>query len=221
MDTLFQLDPTLLNTLQTGWYIVMFGLMFLEGPFVTIASAFLASLGFFNIYVVALLWWAWDFIGDLAFFFIGKYGLRMFLKKTTIDTPEEHSFIEKIHTLMKENLLLTVIISKLTPYAPLFTFPYMGKMGISLRKFALASALTSIPIPITVALVGYHIHTIQYIFSTHLKQEIFIALLLLWGGTMCIMAIAWYLWKRYMPTIKTYQRTLPRTRRLVKKSSTK
>lgn len=56
------IDPNMVALIQTGGYFVMFGLMFLEGPIVTIASAFLASLGFFNIYIVALLGWLGDFV---------------------------------------------------------------------------------------------------------------------------------------------------------------
>lgn len=79
---------------------------------------------------------------------IGKYGLRLFQKKTAIDTPEEESFITRIDTLIKNNLMLSVIIIKLTPYAPFFAFPYMGRSGVSLKKFAIIAAVTSIPVPV-------------------------------------------------------------------------
>lgn len=208
MDFFTHIDPELIAKLQTGGYIVMFGLMFLEWPFVTIASAFLASLGFFNIYIVAFLWWAGDFIGDLFFFCIGKYGLKIFSKKTRIDTPDEVSFIKKLDTLIQKNLFLSVVISKITPYAPLFTFPYMGRSGVSLRKFMVASAVTSIPIPIGVAIIGYHMNALWRLIETASKTEIILAIIsMLWWIVLIVWSI-WYLWKRYQPLLREY---LPET----------
>ncbi len=59
-------------------------------------------------------------IGDSFFFAIGKYGLKIFSKQTTIDTEEEKTFINKLDGLIHNNLLLAIIIIKLTPYAPPF-----------------------------------------------------------------------------------------------------
>lgn len=135
---------------------------------------------------------------------IGKYGLGIFKKKTAIDTPEEESFIGRIDGLIKSNLLLSVIAIKLTPYAPLFAFPYMGRSGVSLKRFAIASAITSIPVPVCVAIIGYKIGYIEKLINSYSTEALIgyiasiIAIVALIGGT------GWYFWKKYRGTLSEY-----------------
>jgi len=105
----------------------MLGLMILEWPFVTFAWAFLASLWVFEVWIVFLLGWLGDILGDLLFYSIGRYGLRIFQKSTTIDTAKERSLIHKLDALIHTNLALAIMIIKFTPYAPPIGLSYIGK----------------------------------------------------------------------------------------------
>jgi len=139
---------------------------------VTIAAAFLASLGFFDIYLVALLGWFGDIAGDMLFFSIGRFGLHMFKKKTTIDTSSEKSFIQKLDTLIHNNLILSLFIIKFTPYAPPVGITYIGQSNIPFRKYFIASFISCLPIPIIAAVVGFHIGYINTLLQKYTLIEV-------------------------------------------------
>jgi membrane protein DedA with SNARE-associated domain len=71
------LSPDTIAKLQAGGYVVMFGLMVIEGPIITLMASFLASIGLFSFPLVLLLGWMGDITGDLMYFAIGRFGLKM------------------------------------------------------------------------------------------------------------------------------------------------
>jgi membrane protein DedA with SNARE-associated domain len=139
---------------------------------VTFAGAFLASLGVFDIYIVFILGWMGDILGDLLFYSIGRYGLNLFKSKTTIDTPKEKSLIHKLDHLIHTNLPLAILIIKFTPYAPPIGLTYIGKIGVSIRRYIAASTLLCIPIPLVTSLVGFHVGYIDTLFSRYTGAEL-------------------------------------------------
>jgi membrane protein DedA with SNARE-associated domain len=139
---------------------------------VTFAGAFLASLGVFDIYIVFVLGWIGDILGDLLFYSIGRYGLNIFKSKTTVDTPKGESLINKLDYLIHTNLALAILIIKFTPYAPPIGLTYIGKIGVPIRKYISASALLCIPIPLVTSLVGFHVGYIDTLFSRYTGVEL-------------------------------------------------
>lgn len=126
------------------------------------AAAFLASLGFFNIFFVAILGWLGDTIGDIIFFCIGRYGLKFLQKKSVINEEKRENILHKIEILVEKNFLLSLIFIKFTPYAPMIALPYLGtNKNISFLKFTFTTALLSLPVPIIVTIIGYKISAIR------------------------------------------------------------
>lgn len=161
MDLNQYLDPSIIASLQTGGYIIMLALMIIEGPIVTFIAAFLASLGVFDIWLVLLFGWLGDVLGDFLFYSIGRFGLHIFQKKTTVDTPKEVSFIGKLDHLIHKNLALAILIIKFTPYAPPIGLTYIGKIRVSFRKYLITSMILCVPTPLIATLIGYHIGLIN------------------------------------------------------------
>lgn len=172
------LNPETLEVLKTGGYFAMFAAMVAEWPFVTMAAAFLASLGLFDIFIVSILGWLGDIIGDFLFFCIGKYGLNIFSKKTQIDTKAEKNFIKKLDGMIKNNLLFALLIIKIIPYAPLIGLPYIGKMEISTKKYLFFTILACIPIPLISAIFGFNIIFFKNILQNSNAFEICIFLII-------------------------------------------
>ncbi|MBP9779408.1 VTT domain-containing protein [Candidatus Gracilibacteria bacterium] len=165
MDIISQLDSSIIEKLQAGGYVLMLILMTIEGPLVTLAAAFLASLGMFDIRIVFLLGWCGDIFGDLIFYTIGRYGLNLFSKKTRVDTVKKETFITRLDTLIHENLALAILIIKFTPYAPPIGLAYIGKIGVNFRKYLFTSLFVCAPIPFIAALCGFHIGYLNTIFT--------------------------------------------------------
>ncbi len=145
----------------------MFGLMILEWPFVTMAAAFLASIGFFNIFLVAFLGWMGDTVWDIIFFCIGRFWLKIFSRKKIINEEKKENLLSKINILIEKNFLLSLVFIKFTPYAPMIVLPYLGSLKqISTFKFIIATTTLSLPVPLCVAIIGYHITSIQIAINT-------------------------------------------------------
>jgi membrane protein DedA with SNARE-associated domain len=139
---------------------------------VTFAGAFLASLGVFDIYIVFMLGWIGDILGDLLFYSIGRYGLNIFKTKTTIDTPKEKSLIQKLDHLIHTNLSLAILIIKFTPYAPPIGLTYIGKIGVNLKKYLFTSMVVCAPIPLITTTLGFNIGYLNTIFTKFSGMEL-------------------------------------------------
>lgn len=159
----------------------MFSLMLLEWPFVTIAAAFLASLGFFNIFIVMILGWLGDTIGDVILFCVGRYGIKFFEKKATklkatkLTEEKSENILTKFDALIEKNFFLALIFIKFIPYAPMIALPYLGRTPTKMRKFVLCTAILSLPVPLGAALIGFNITFFWNIFAnlSHNEKIIF------------------------------------------------
>lgn len=126
------------------------------------AAAFLASLGVFDIFLVAILGWLGDTIGDILLFSVGRFGFNIFSKKNVISEEKKENLLDKISILIEKNFLLSLVFIKFIPYAPMIALPYLGtNQKISFFKFLFTTALLSLPVPIIVAIIGYKISSIR------------------------------------------------------------
>ena len=216
---LFNLTPELIEKLQAGGYLVMFTMMVIEWPFVTMAAAFLASMGIFNIFVVAILGWLGDTVGDVIFFLVGRFGLSLFTKNRKIDTEQKANFMEKLNILLEKNFVLSLIAIKFTPYAPMIALPYLGtKKSISAFRFIFLTALLSIPVPLTVALVGFHIESIRRLIATIPEDYQIFAIIV---GVLLLLAIAGIIFFIFRKYYKIFQEKIEKYVEKLEKSQKK
>lgn len=143
-----------LDIIKDNTYFIIFILMIIEGPLITAASAFAASLGYFNIYLIFALSFFGCFIPDLIYFSIGKRGC-----KTTINKLKQKYGEKKINKLIRKfhkNKKKTLVAVKLTPFASIPGIILSGLMGIKYKSFILISILTTIAISSVFLLGGYY-----------------------------------------------------------------
>lgn len=196
MDLTNYLNPTLIASLQTGWYIFMLGLMIVEWPIVTFIAAFLASLGIFNIWIVWSIGWLGDILGDLLFYSIGRFGFAIFEKKTTVHTEDEFVLIGKLNLLIQKNLALAMLAIKFTPYAPPIGLTYIGKVWVKAKKYIFYSAVLSIPIPLLTSLVGFHLGRVNTLLSKYSGMELLISFTWITGIVLCSLFIFYLLQRK-------------------------
>lgn len=96
-------------------YFILFILMFIEGPIVAYVAAFSASLGYFNVWAVFLLFIFGNQIPDILFFELGRR-----LRKKSVEKFAGYFGIEKKRiTWMEKNMnkhfKKTTVITKLVP----------------------------------------------------------------------------------------------------------
>lgn len=169
----------------------------------TFAAAFLASIGIFDIWIVFILGWLGDVLGDLLFYSIGRFGFHIFTKKTTIDTPEEFSLIGKLDRIIHENLALAVLIIKFTPYAPPIGLTYIGKIKVDIKKYLFASTVLCVPIPLVTTLIGFHLGRVNDIFQKYSGTTLFLYLSWAVGVIIFSLGLIFFLRKKSEKVLST------------------
>lgn len=137
-------DQNTLFAIKTIGYPSMLILMIAEGPLVTILSAFLSSLGFFNVYAVLFLSIAGDIIGDIILYYIGYIGGTRALKKWKKLLRTTPTTIKKIEKLFASHGKKTVFLVKSTTGLCWITFIAAGAVKMKLKDFLSASLLGGI-----------------------------------------------------------------------------
>ncbi len=141
--------------LQTYGYLVMFLLMFMEGPIVSYIAAFLASQGIFNIYIVLILALLGNVVGDIGLYSMGRFGKSSRIEKYFKKKLTEKRLIYKIADGLKKKTGKTLMILKLIPPHPAPGIITAGIIEVPFPKFLFYSVITSLPQTLLFVLLGY------------------------------------------------------------------
>ncbi len=142
----------------THGYIVMFLLMFVEGPVVTAAGAFIATLGpqYFNIWAVFLLSILGNLVPDVIYYLIGFWGREQLINKYgryLRITPER---IKELERLFHEHVGRTMAIVKLIPVLSTPGLIVAGVSRVPLKKYAWWSLIVTLPTSGFYLIIGYY-----------------------------------------------------------------
>ena len=117
-------------------YWILIPLSFLEGPMIAFVAGTLASLGYFNVYFLAVFFFALDLGKDAVYYGIGHWGARTgyahrILKKIRVE-PEH---LEKTREVWEKHPGKTMFFGKLS-YGIASSFIMLaGTIGMPLSKF--------------------------------------------------------------------------------------
>jgi membrane protein DedA with SNARE-associated domain len=137
-------------------YLLVFLLMFVEGPIVAYISAFIAALGYFNVWILLILFILGNQIPDLILFRIG--GL---LRKKNIErlfsyfklTRKRLYWLEKN---IKKHYIKTLILFKSIPPFPIPGILLSGFLRVSTKKFFWADLVYNVFYATIFIYVGYY-----------------------------------------------------------------
>lgn len=176
---------------QASSYYLIFIIMIIEGPIITTAAAFAASLGYFNLAIIFFLSLFADLIGDFLHFFIGHV-----LRRTVIERYGNHLGLPKkrlkwIEGHLKNHLGKTLVVVKFTPPITTVGLLLAGALRVNFRRFLFYSFLITLPRTIFFTLAGFYfgvaVSSILYYFKW--GQYSVIAILL-------VMIIAYFLYNK-------------------------
>lgn len=105
----------LYTLISSNSYLILFILLVVEGPIITVIASFLASLEYFNVYLVFLLAILGDLITDIVLFYLGRANKKGFFKKRIKKNHIGKKQIEKIKTLLHEHPFKALFLVKITP----------------------------------------------------------------------------------------------------------
>ncbi|MBT4251292.1 DedA family protein [bacterium] len=145
----------LIQQLQVWGYPIMLFLMIAEGPITTIIAAFLASLGFFDWYVVYTLSVFGDVLGDIFWYFVGFLGGRPVLKKFRKKLGIKLSTIRYLENKFEESGSKIIFYVKLSTGLCLVTFILAGSAKMKFGKFLQFSILGGLVWSMFLVALGY------------------------------------------------------------------
>ncbi len=140
--------------LQTHGYAIMFLIMVVEGPIITMAAAFAASLGLFNIWLIFLLSFVADVLGDVIHYIIGR-----FLKKSSVHKVTHFLGLSKgvrhLESQLHTRPIRTMALIKLIPPLTSAGLVLAGALRMRFEKFFLGSFIFTIPRTAFLVCVGF------------------------------------------------------------------
>ena len=146
----------LLEIINHWGYSLMLLLMIIEGPIATLGAAFLASMGFLNVFIVLILSILGDIIGDVILYYIG-----FFSKKGLI--PKERKFLKSnagiakiIKSSFEKKETQIIFFTKATTGLCYVTFILAGMVKLNFKKFLFFSVLGGIIWSSFIVGLGYY-----------------------------------------------------------------
>lgn len=137
-------DPQVLQYIKTFGYPSLFLIMIIEGPVITIIGAFLASLGFFNIWIIFLLSILGDIVGDIILYALGYFGGSKILSHAERWLRINLVTMEKLRRLFTLHGKKTIFYVKSTTGLCWITFILAGSLKMDFKTFLRASFLGGI-----------------------------------------------------------------------------
>jgi membrane protein DedA with SNARE-associated domain len=137
-------------------YSLMFLAMIIEGPVITAAGAFLAALGYFNLWIVLGLSILGNLIPDAAYYALGYWGREKFIDKYGKYFGLTKKKIRTIESMIHKHAGKSLLAIKMIP---LFATPGLviaGASRMKLNKYIPWSLIITIPSSLLYLIVGYY-----------------------------------------------------------------
>lgn len=145
----------LINLLPTWGYLIMFFFMIIEGPIVTMAAAFLSSLGYFNFFAVLILSILGDIVGDIILYYSGLWGGRKFLEKIIKRFHINRNLVNKLENLFHKKGAKIIFYVKATTGLCWVTFFLAGVAKMKFKQFIFYSFLGGLFWSFFLVTIGY------------------------------------------------------------------
>lgn len=137
-------------------YWVLIPLSVIEGPVVAFVAGTLAALGYFNIWVLVLFFFARDMIMDAFYYALGYYGGKTAIaQKMLRKIGVEESHLEDIRKLWEKHAGKTMFLGKLSYGIASSFIAFAGTVHMPLKKFFGWGAIVALVQFGTLLLLGY------------------------------------------------------------------
>ena len=147
---------TIIAWLAQYRYDILFPLVVVEGPIVTVLAGFLASLGQMNFFICYPLIVIADVVGDLSLYAQGRWGGKPAVQRWGHYFGIRPAIIERLEQRFKEHPGKMLILGKISHFfgGPILIAAGMARMRIS--KFIWFNLIGTLPKSLALLLIGYY-----------------------------------------------------------------
>ena len=155
IDSMFNVEQ-IMTLSQTYGYLFIFFIMIAEGPIITFITAFLASLGILNVYVIFILSVLGSFFPDMICFGIGRYGQKYVQKRIRDSKSSLLKTLKLVLTHIETNPLKTIAMIKVVPPLPVWGLILVGTTKMKFKKFVYYTLIVGAPYALFFTLAGFY-----------------------------------------------------------------
>jgi len=152
---IFSLDQ-IIGWLLVYKYVILFPVMVIEGPIITIIAGFLSSLDFLNIFIVFPVIAIADLTGDFIYYAIGRWGREKFIDKWGHYLGIDKQRVEKLEDHFEKHRKKTLIFGKLSHAFGAPILVAAGIVKIPLGQFMWFNFLATVPKSLIFLTIGYY-----------------------------------------------------------------
>jgi membrane protein DedA with SNARE-associated domain len=146
-----------INELLLGYqYLVLFPLVVVEGPIVTVITGFLSSLHQFNFLTAYIVIVIADVTGDCFYYALGRWGKDTVIKRWGSYIGLTAKRIARLETHFDRNSGKTLLLGKIMHGVGTSFLVAAGVAKMSLPKFIWYNLLGTIPKSFVLLLIGYY-----------------------------------------------------------------
>ena len=156
----------LLQWLSHYRYLLLFPLVAIEGPIVTVIAGFLASLGQMEFIIALIIVITGDLAGDTIYYLLGKWGGRPWMKRWGHYIGLNEHRIAKLETHFKKHPAKTLLLGKL---AHGFGGPVLAAAGLAdlpYLSFFLFNLAPTVPKSLLLFLLGFYFGIVNNYFNS-------------------------------------------------------
>ncbi|MCX6766928.1 MAG: VTT domain-containing protein [Candidatus Moranbacteria bacterium] len=174
-------------------YILMFFAMLIEGPIVTVAAAFAAALGYFDVFIVFILSFLGDIVADVIYYFIGYFSRLAVIEKFGKFFGLTEKRMHRIEALLNGHSVKTLIALKLTPVLPTPGLMLVGATKMSIKRFVKICSIIIFPRTIFLVIMGYYFGAAYEVMAKQFEKNYWIFIFIV-----ATVAIVYYLFSRLL-----------------------
>ena len=137
-------------------YLILFPLVVIEGPVVTIIAGFLASLGFMDPFIAYAVIVAGDLGGDILYYIAGRWWLRSAFNKVIAFFNISMKRVQRTEDALKRNKGTVLFFGKLSHVIGVFILFIAGHAEVPFADFVRFNFLATLPKSLILLAVGYY-----------------------------------------------------------------
>ncbi|MGA2910564.1 MAG: VTT domain-containing protein [Candidatus Microgenomates bacterium] len=149
-------SAAIFRLLFTYSYLILFPLVVIEGPIVTIIAGFLVSLGFMDFIPTYLTVISGDLVGDFLYYSAGRWWLNKTYKGVLRFFNVNINFVHKLENALRKNKGPFLFFGKLSHAIGGIILFAAGSVGIPVGDFLWFNFLATLPKSLILILVGYY-----------------------------------------------------------------
>lgn len=166
------------NLLYTYSYFVLFPLVVVEGPIVTIIAGFLVSTGFMDFPLAYLTIVLGDLTGDYIYYSIGRWWFNGFIHSFFNFLKFDTNKVKKIKKLFKNHQGKVLFFGKLSHAIGAPILIAAGLSEVPIKDFLWFNFLATLPKSLILLLVGFYFGSTLGSFNKYLNWTILVLVLL-------------------------------------------